>query len=222
MEEVRTVQHERLTIQEAAHRLGVSESAVRKRIKRGTLQREKTEDGRVLVYMEPSVPGTEEVRTPERDALISEMQQRLALLERELDVRTEEIRRRDTIIMNLTEAMKALNPPAPEDSSEARESDVSSGPTDELGEVREELSAEQARREMAESTMHEGMAEEQRRREEAERERDELRRELFAFREARQSPETGEEQQGRGEPHTDRVESQEGTQRPWWRKWFGG
>ena len=90
--------------------------------------------------------------------------------------------------MNMTEAMKALNPPAPEDSSVARESPESSGPTDELGEVREKLSAEQARREMAESTMHEGMAEEQRRREEAERERDELRRELFAFREARQSP----------------------------------
>jgi DNA-binding transcriptional LysR family regulator len=122
MEEVRTVQHERVTIQEAAHRLGVSESAVRKRIKRGTLKREKTEDGRVLVYMEPSVPGTEEVRTPERDALISEMQQRLARLERELDVRTEEIRRRDTIIMNMTEAMKALNPPAQEAPSEARES----------------------------------------------------------------------------------------------------
>jgi excisionase family DNA binding protein len=122
MEGVRTVQHERLTIQEAAHRLGVSESAVRKRIKRGTLKREKTEDGRVLVYMEPSVPGAEEVRTPERDALISEMQQRLARLERELDVRTEEIRRRDTIIMNMTEAMKALNPPAQEAPSEAGES----------------------------------------------------------------------------------------------------
>jgi len=90
MEGMRTMQHERLTIQEAAHRLGVSESAVRKRIKRGTLQREKTEDGRALVYMEPSVPGVEEVRTPEREALISEMQQRLALLERELHVRTEE------------------------------------------------------------------------------------------------------------------------------------
>jgi excisionase family DNA binding protein len=147
MEGVRTVQHERLTIQEAAHRLGVSESAVRKRIKRGTLQREKTEDGRVLVYMEPSVPGAEKVRTPERDALISEMQQRLALLERELDVRTEEIRRRDTIIMNMTEAMKALNPPAPEDSSAAREFPESSGPTGELGELCEELDTERTRRE---------------------------------------------------------------------------
>jgi excisionase family DNA binding protein len=122
MERVRTMQHERLTIQEAAHRLGVSESAVRKRIKRGTLKREKTEDGRVLVYMEASVPGTEEVRTPEPDALISEMQERLAFLERELDVRTEEIRRRDTIIMNMTEAMKALSPPPQEASSEPRES----------------------------------------------------------------------------------------------------
>jgi excisionase family DNA binding protein len=122
MEGVRTVQHKRLTIQEAAHRLGVSESAVRKRIKRGTLKRERTEDGRVLVYMEASAPGTEEVRTPERDALISEMQKRLAFLERELDVRTEEIRRRDTIIMNMTEAMKALSPPAQEESPEPRES----------------------------------------------------------------------------------------------------
>jgi excisionase family DNA binding protein len=221
MEEVRTVQHERLTIQEAAHRLGVSESAVRKRIKRGTLQREKTEDGRVLVYMEPSVPGAEEVRTPERDALISEMQQRLALLERELDVRTEEIRRRDTIIMNMTEAMKALNPPAPEGSSEARESDVSPGPAGELGEVWEELGTERARREMAESTLREGMAEEQRRREKAERERDDLRRELFAPGEARESPQTVGEEPERAEPRPATVESQESVQRPWWRRVFG-
>src|SRR5215208_6086250 len=222
MEEVRTVQHERLTIQEAAHRLGVSESAVRKRIKRGTLQREETEDGRVLVYMEPSVPGAEKVRTPERDALISEMQQRLALLERELDVRTEEIRRRDTIIMNMTEAMKALNPPAPEDSSEVRESPESPEPTGELGELREELDTERTRRETAESTLREGMDEEQRRREKAERERDELREELYARREPRQSPQTSEEQQVRGQPHPATVEAQEGVRRPWWRRIFGG
>ena len=91
--------------------------------------------------------------------------------------------------------------------------------THELGDLREELGAERARREMAESTLREGMAEERRRREEAERERDYLRRELFGLREPRESPETAEEQQGRGEPHSDRVESQESAQRrPWWRK----
>jgi hypothetical protein len=88
-----------------------------------------------------------------------------------------------------------------------------------LGDLREELGAERARREMAESTLREGMAEERRRREEAERERDYLRRELFGLREPRESPETIEEQQGRGQPHSDRVESQESAQRrPWWRK----
>src|ERR687889_778028 len=206
MEEVRTVQHERLTIQEAAHRLGVSESAVRKRIKRGTLQREKTEDGRVLVYMEPSVPSAEKVRTPERDALISEMQQRLALLERELDVRTEEIRRRDTIIMNMTEAMKALNPPAPEDSSEARESPERPGPMGELGELREELDTERTRRERAESTLREAM----------DGERDDLRRELFARREPRESPQTVKEEPERAEPQSATAGAQGGTQRRSW------
>src|SRR5215217_3563282 len=62
--------------------------------------------------------------------------------------------------------------------------------THELGDLREELGAERARREMAESTLHEGMAEERQRREEAERERDDLRRELFARSEARESPQT--------------------------------
>jgi excisionase family DNA binding protein len=91
--------------------------------------------------------------------------------------------------------------------------------THELGDLREELGAERARREMAESTLREGMAEERRRREEAERERDYLRRELFGLREPQESPETIEEEQGRGQPHSDRVESQESAQRrPWWRK----
>jgi excisionase family DNA binding protein len=113
MERVRTVQHERLTIQEAAHRLGVSESAIRKRIKRGTLKREKTEDGRVLVYMETpaptSAPGAEEVRTPERDVLISQMQERLAFLEHELEVRSEEMRRdSDALISQMQERIASL------------------------------------------------------------------------------------------------------------------
>ena len=93
----------------------------------------------------------------------------------------------------------------------------------ELGKIREELGAERVRREMAESTLREGMAEEQRRREEAERERDDLRRELFARREPRESPQTAEEQQGRGQPRPDAPGAQGGVQRrPWWRRVFGG
>jgi hypothetical protein len=90
-----------------------------------------------------------------------------------------------------------------------------------LGELREDLGTERTLRERAESTLHEGMAEEQRRREDAERERDDLRRELFALREPRESPETVEEEPERAEHHPDRVESQESVQRPWWRRVFG-
>jgi excisionase family DNA binding protein len=92
----------------------------------------------------------------------------------------------------------------------------------ELGEIREELGAERVRREMAESTLREGMAEEQRRREEAERERDYLRRELFALREARESPQTVEEEPERAEPHSATQGGQEGAQRrSWLRRMFG-
>jgi DNA-directed RNA polymerase specialized sigma24 family protein len=52
MEGVRTVQHERLTIQEAAHRLGVSESAVRKRIKRGTRYKRIAHNGQPATFVE--------------------------------------------------------------------------------------------------------------------------------------------------------------------------
>jgi len=74
---------------------------------------------------------------------------------------------------------------------------------------------------MAESTLREGMAEEQRRREEAERERDDLRQELFALREARESPQTVEEPD-RAESRPATGETQEGVQRrPFWRRIFG-
>jgi len=91
----------------------------------------------------------------------------------------------------------------------------------EVGDLREELGAERARREMAESTLREGMVEERRRREEAERERDDLRRELYALREARKSPETVEEERERAEPRPAPGETQEDVQRPWWRRMFG-
>ncbi len=84
----------------------------------------------------------------------------------------------------------------------------------ELGEVRQELGAERARREMAEATLHEGMAEERRRREEAERERDDLRRELFTRSDPRESPETAAEPSEGAQPHPGTEGTQEAVQRP--------
>jgi hypothetical protein len=116
----------RVTIQEATRILGLSEGAVRKRVKRGTLAHERNVDGRIWVELDASSTGVDEVLDdvphPHSDALISELRDRISFLERELDTRSDEIRRRDSIIMNMTEAMKAISPPAEEEPSEARES----------------------------------------------------------------------------------------------------
>jgi vacuolar-type H+-ATPase subunit I/STV1 len=199
---------DRLTIQEAARALGVSEGAVRKRVTRGTLKHEKQDDGRVYVYVDMGDrrgvdDGQDEGVDPNSNALISQLRDEVAYLR-------DENRRKDEIIMQQAMTMRQLTAAEPQEPTEAAER------------VEDELDTERARREMAESTLREGMAEEQRRREEAERERDDLRQELYALREARESSQTAEEEPERAEPRPATVESQEGEQRTWWRRMFGG
>src|SRR5215203_5246311 len=164
----------RVTVDEAAGHLGLTVDAGRKRVKRRQIAYEKDEAGRVQIVLDKDETLQDESPdTTGRDAeLVEELRRTNELLREVISTRDEEIRRRDTIIMNMTEAMKALNPPTPEDSSEARESPESSGPTSGRGELQEELDTERTRREMAESTLRKGMDEERRRHEAAERERD--------------------------------------------------
>jgi len=125
----------RFTIQEATRILGLSEGAVLKRVKRGTLAHERGEDGRIWVELDAGSLGVDEVLDdvphPHSEALISELRNRVASLERQLDARSEEIRRKDTIIMNMTEAMKAISPPTQEESSGPQEAPVTA--TEQLG-----------------------------------------------------------------------------------------
>jgi hypothetical protein len=121
------------------------------------------------------------------------------------------------------ERLPAIEAPSEAEASEAaetvEEAPESAEPHCAAGEAQGELGAERARREMAESTLREGMAGERRRRETAERERDELRRELFGLREPPEAHEAAEEQQSRGgEPRSAAVESQEHVRQPWWRR----
>jgi hypothetical protein len=214
---------ERLTVAQAAASLGITEGAVRSRIKRGTLPTAK-EGGTVFVLLGGSTSQANQspnIGVPgDQSELIASLQDQVRYLREQLDAeretRTEERRRHDTVVAQLTSRIPAIEAP-----QEAQESTESSGPTGELGELREELDTERTRREMAESTLRKGMDEERRRREEAERERDDLRRELFARREPRESPQTVAEERERVEPRPTTVESQEGVQRPWWRRVFG-
>lgn len=97
-----------------------------------------------------------------------------------------------------------------------------------VGNLREELGAERARRRMAESTLREGMAEERRRREQAEQERDKLRWELSALRAGRAFPEARKATPFRARPHPDDASPQTPAERPqrlalreWARRIFG-
>jgi hypothetical protein len=223
-----------LDVNSAADELGVSTDAVRKRISRGTLRSDR-KDGTVRVWLDDG--GTEAGREAQVDdgALVEVLKEQAEYLREQLAEEREARRRADTIIAQLTQANASLAARVPELEAPSERRDepetVEEEPEEPEGaetwsatvDAQDELSAERTRREMAESTLQEGMTEERRRREEAERERDDLRRQLYARREEpRESPEAADEQQGRGEPHSDVPGSQEGARRPWWRRVFRG
>jgi hypothetical protein len=213
---------DRLTIQEAARRLGISEGAVRKRVTRGTLQHDKEDDGRVYVYLDVGGrqgvdDGQDEGVDPNSNALISQLRDEVSYLR-------DENRRKDEIIMQQAMTMRQLSAAQsqePSEDSETVEEPEGTDPKSATAEAQDELGAERTRRETAETTLHEGMAEERRRREEAERERDELRRELHARGRQQETHEAAEELQGRRQPRSAPGGTQEGTRRPWWRRVLG-
>ena len=101
---------ERLSVAEAATRLGVTPDAVRQRIRRDTISYEKTAEGRYFVYLTEG----DEPRLGVPDALLDRLKDENEWLRREVE-------RKDTIIMSISEGLKALEAPL-----EARESPLSS------------------------------------------------------------------------------------------------
>jgi hypothetical protein len=223
---------QRASVPQAAQILGITEGAVRKRVERGKLTAERRPDGRLIVYLDSDTTDAthdathDKPRQSRSDRYTRSLEEQVEYLRGQLDqerqARTEEKRRHDQLMAQLTQANAALAARIPEQLEAPLT--VEEGPeeaeaTPAAGEAQDDLGAERARRETAETTLREGMAEERRRREEAERERDELR--IFGPREARESPPEAEEQQGRGEPHSDAPDTQEAVQRPWWRRMLG-
>ena len=150
-----------LTVADAASALGITQDAVRKRIRRGTIQSEKDESGRIYVY----VPASETVHKTDQDtsqppsdsaALISAKDETITTLRDQLEAERQAHAEARRIIAGLVERIPAIAAPA----------------------------------------------------------------------ETPEASETSEEQQVRGQPHSDRVESPEAVQRSTgrslWRRIFGG
>jgi hypothetical protein len=102
---------QRLDVNQAAEVLGISTDAVRKRARRGSLDSEKSEDGSLYIWLDGGTPSGS---TPTQSHLDS-LQEQIEFLRRELE-------RKDAILLSMTEAMKALNPPAHEEPQESPES----------------------------------------------------------------------------------------------------
>jgi hypothetical protein len=113
---------ERVSVPQAADHLGTTVDAIRKRVQRGTIPHEKDAAGRVWILLDTGRPRQDTIQDTtgqrqdgESGPLISEMRSRIQFLE-------DELQRKDAILLNMTEAMKALSPPPQEASSEPRES----------------------------------------------------------------------------------------------------
>jgi hypothetical protein len=122
MTQGRTGADERLTLRQAAAILGVSESAIRKRVERGTLRSDKGADGRRYVYLDTVADtgadtGADASATLERDALISEMRAHNDTLREQLEAERQAHAEARRIIAGLVERIPALEAP-----SEPRES----------------------------------------------------------------------------------------------------
>ena len=104
---------DRLTVAEAAARLGVKEQAIRKRIQRGTIAHDKDDDGRVHVYLAPDdrATGTGAGVDSGISTLVQSLQDQIAYLRQEAEDWKEEARRKDTIIMSLTQRLPELEAP---------------------------------------------------------------------------------------------------------------
>jgi DNA-binding transcriptional MerR regulator len=111
----------RVPVSEAAQLLGISAEAVRQRIKRGTLDTEKSVEGTVYVLLDTDLADLNRNdsvrsgdRTGEYGALISELRAHNATLREQLEAEREARRRADTIIAQLTQANASLAAKVPE------------------------------------------------------------------------------------------------------------
>jgi predicted DNA-binding protein YlxM (UPF0122 family) len=113
---------ERLSVMEAAETLGVTRDAIHKRIRRGTIEYEKGEDGRFYVYVDTSTSRVDQSAYESKDEskvevlerLIEGQQDRIAFLERELERRGDETVRLHQIVAGLTQANAQLAARVPE------------------------------------------------------------------------------------------------------------
>src|SRR5215207_3238669 len=100
---------DKLTVAQAADRLGVTQDAVRKRVARGTIRHHKDAEGRIFVYLDTFERESKTDQDEGQDKYTRSLEDQIEFLRQELE-------RKDTIIMSLTQRIPEL-----EASAEPRE-----------------------------------------------------------------------------------------------------
>jgi hypothetical protein len=113
---VRELERERVTVQQAAARLRITESAVRKRVRKGNLRSEKVLEGnreRLYVFLDPDAEPFPETF---REKYMRSLEDRVRTLE-------DEVMRQQAIILSMSQSLRALTgaPAAPQGVEEAQE-----------------------------------------------------------------------------------------------------
>src|SRR5918993_4823593 len=104
---------DRLTVAQAANRLGITQDAVRKRIARGTIGHEKDHEGRIFVYLDTfeSEYETDQDNVQDRESktvLDDDQDKYTRSLEDQIGFLRRELERKDTIIMSLSQRIPEL------------------------------------------------------------------------------------------------------------------
>lgn len=109
------ISKQRLTIKEASEVLGITEPALRQRIRRGQYESEKDDDGRIYVWLD--VQSMSQVESNQalleaKDETIAHLNEQLSFLRAELERKDHLLAQMNANIAALTERIPAIEPPA--------------------------------------------------------------------------------------------------------------
>jgi excisionase family DNA binding protein len=120
---------DRMSVSEAAELLEVTQSAVRKRVHRGTIPWDKDSEGRIYVYVDLAETRPETGRDKSRDAGAGQSRDELLEAYRDqVDFLRRELERKDTLLMSLMQRVPELEPaPEPREAAAAPPESTSKG-----------------------------------------------------------------------------------------------
>src|SRR5215216_3750511 len=114
----------RVTVVEAATILSITPDAVRSRLRRGTLRKDRGSDGEVLVVLDGDASATDRPSDQPTVALVEALEEQITYLREQAALWQEEARRKDHLLAAALEAVALERTPGLEEPSEPREERV--------------------------------------------------------------------------------------------------